>query len=74
MYIEKNTRRFQVFDITDDDERRDYEALLADPGVRIVSRSIINKTDTTTESVEGQSTSNSSSRPLVCLEYEELTL
>lgn len=74
MFIEKNQRRFRLFDITDEQERREYEEILADPAIRIVSRNQMSKTDTETSSSEGQSTSNSQTRPLIALEYEELSI
>ena len=74
MFIEKNQRRFSVFDITDEADRREYERIIADPAVRIVSRNQMSRTDTETSSSEGQSTSTSQTRPLVALEYEELAL
>lgn len=74
MFIEKNTRRFERFNLAEPDEIRSYEEILADPAIRIVSRRFLSESDSTTESSEAGSTTQSQTRTYIALEFEEVTL
>ena len=70
MLIARTKRRFESFNLDDKDGAKEYEALIADPGVIIVDKRFATLAETT---YEGES-SVSISRLWVYVEYEECSL
>lgn len=74
MFIEKNTRQFATFMLSEPDEATEYAALLNNPAIRIVNRKIVPITETTSETSGDSTVSSSITRYQALLEYEEVSL
>jgi hypothetical protein len=73
-FIEKTRRRLEKFNLADADEREEYEAVLANPANRIIEKTKVQKTETTTDSTGEGSVSQSTTEPWMIVEYEEVSL
>ena len=73
-FIEKTTRRLEKFNLADADERADYEAVLANPANRIIEKTKVQKTETSSDSSGEGSITQSVTEPWMIVEYEEISL
>ena len=73
-FIEKTRRRLEKFNLADGEERREYEAILANPSNRIIEKTKVQKTETSSDSSGEGSITQSITEPWMIVEYEEVDL
>ena len=73
-FIEKTRRRLEKFNLADPNELADYEAILQNPSNRIIEKTKVQRTESSSDSSGEGSINTSITEPWTILEYEEVSL
>jgi hypothetical protein len=73
-FIEKTRKRLEKFNLADPGELADYEAILANPSNRVIEKTKVQKTETSSDSSGEGSVTQSVTEPWMILEYEEVSI